>query len=193
MVRDFLLKTRWKKVNGNGGTPPPLQPSVTKVSEPFPKRNKTYRFCKESSTVSGTVHGFATETHLQWCATKIQKIQQCEKNTQKYSSVQQKYRKIQQCDTKIQTNAAVWKKYRKIQQCAIKIQECAKNTDKYSSVQQKYNSVKKQARKPRSYASLKLRLTDLPTHLLTRVKSRATSVAKNHPHHHMSIQLWLIY
>ena len=39
----------------------------------------------------------------------------------------------------------------------------------------------KQARKPRSYASLKLRLTDLPTHLLTRVKSRATSVAKNVP------------
>ena len=35
-----------------------------------------------------------------------------------------------------------------------------------------------QARKPRSYASSKLRLTDLLTYLLTRVKSRATSVAK---------------
>ena len=34
---------------------------------------------------------------------------------------------------------------------------------------------RKQARKPRSYASLKLRLT----HSLTGVKSRATSVAKN--------------
>ena len=33
----------------------------------------------------------------------------------------------------------------------------------------------KQARKPRSYASSKLR----PSHLLTRVKCRATSVAKN--------------
>ena len=37
----------------------------------------------------------------------------------------------------------------------------------------------KQARKPRSYASLKLRLTYSLTHLLTRVKSTATSVAKN--------------
>ena len=36
----------------------------------------------------------------------------------------------------------------------------------------------KQARKPRSYASLKLRPSDLLTHSLTRVKSRATSVAK---------------
>ena len=36
-----------------------------------------------------------------------------------------------------------------------------------------------QARKPRSYASLKLRLTDSLTDLLTRVKCRATSVAKN--------------
>ena len=35
-----------------------------------------------------------------------------------------------------------------------------------------------QARKPRSYASLKLRPSDSLTHLLTRVKSRATSVAK---------------
>ena len=38
----------------------------------------------------------------------------------------------------------------------------------------------KQARKPRSYASLKLRPSDSLTHLLTRVKSRATSVAKKH-------------
>ena len=37
----------------------------------------------------------------------------------------------------------------------------------------------KQARKPRSYASSKLRLTDSLTHLLTGVKCRATSVAKN--------------
>ena len=37
---------------------------------------------------------------------------------------------------------------------------------------------KKQARKPRSYASLKLRPTHLLTYLLTRVKCRATSVAK---------------
>ena len=36
-------------------------------------------------------------------------------------------------------------------------------------------NIKKQARKPRSYASPKLRLT----HLLTGVKCRATSVAKN--------------
>ena len=35
-------------------------------------------------------------------------------------------------------------------------------------------AIQKQARKPRSYASLKLR----PTYLLARVKSRATSVAK---------------
>ena len=35
-----------------------------------------------------------------------------------------------------------------------------------------------QARKPRSYASLKLRPTHLLTYLLTRVKCRATSVAK---------------
>ena len=35
-----------------------------------------------------------------------------------------------------------------------------------------------QARKPRSYASPKLRPTDLPTYLLTGVKCRATSVAK---------------
>ena len=41
-----------------------------------------------------------------------------------------------------------------------------------------FNSVCKQARKPRSYASLKLRPSDLLTHSLTRVKSRATSVAK---------------
>ena len=39
---------------------------------------------------------------------------------------------------------------------------------------------KKQARKPRSYASLKLQLTDSLTYLLTRVKCRATSVAKNY-------------
>ena len=37
---------------------------------------------------------------------------------------------------------------------------------------------KKQARKPRSYASSKLRLTDSLTDLLTGVKCRATSVAK---------------
>ena len=37
----------------------------------------------------------------------------------------------------------------------------------------------KQARKPRSYTSPKLRLTDSLTHLLTGVKCRATSVAKN--------------
>ena len=36
----------------------------------------------------------------------------------------------------------------------------------------------KQARKPRSYASLKLRPTHLLTYLLTRVKCRATSAAK---------------
>ena len=36
----------------------------------------------------------------------------------------------------------------------------------------------KQARKPRSCASLKLRPTHLLTYLLTRVKCRATSVAK---------------
>ena len=36
----------------------------------------------------------------------------------------------------------------------------------------------KQARKPRSHASPKLRLTDSLTHLLTGVKCRATSVAK---------------
>ena len=36
----------------------------------------------------------------------------------------------------------------------------------------------KQARKPRSYASPKLRLTDSLTDLLTGVKCRATSVAK---------------
>ena len=41
------------------------------------------------------------------------------------------------------------------------------------------HSVWKQARKPRSYASLKLRPSNLLTHSLTRVKSRATSVAKN--------------
>ena len=39
--------------------------------------------------------------------------------------------------------------------------------------------LEKQARKPRSYASPKLRLTDSPTHWLTGVKCRATSVAKN--------------
>ena len=39
--------------------------------------------------------------------------------------------------------------------------------------------LQKQARKPRSYASPKLRLTDSLTHLLTGVKCRATSVAKN--------------
>ena len=38
---------------------------------------------------------------------------------------------------------------------------------------------RKQARKPRSYASPKLRLTDSLTYLLTGVKCRATSVAKN--------------
>ena len=38
---------------------------------------------------------------------------------------------------------------------------------------------RKQARKPRSYASLKLRPTHLLIYLLTRVKCRATSVAKN--------------
>ena len=37
----------------------------------------------------------------------------------------------------------------------------------------------KQARKPRSYASPKLRPTHSLTHLLTGVKCRATSVAKN--------------
>ena len=41
------------------------------------------------------------------------------------------------------------------------------------------NSRKKQARKPRSYASPKLRLTDSLTDLLTGVKCRATSIAKN--------------
>ena len=40
-------------------------------------------------------------------------------------------------------------------------------------------TLKKQARKPRSYASLKLRLTYSLTHILTKVKSTATSVAKN--------------
>ena len=40
----------------------------------------------------------------------------------------------------------------------------------------------KQARKPRSYASSKLRLSHLLTYLLTRVKSRATSIAKNNMH-----------
>ena len=38
--------------------------------------------------------------------------------------------------------------------------------------------IQKQARKPRSYASPKLRLTDSLTDLLTGVKCRATSVAK---------------
>ena len=38
--------------------------------------------------------------------------------------------------------------------------------------------VDEQARKPRSYASLKLRPSDLLTYSLTRVMSRATSVAK---------------
>ena len=40
-----------------------------------------------------------------------------------------------------------------------------------------HNLLLKQARKPRSYASLKLWLTDSLTYLLTRVKCRATSVA----------------
>ena len=40
-------------------------------------------------------------------------------------------------------------------------------------------ALSKQARKPRSYASPKLRLTHSLTHLLTGVKCRATSVAKN--------------
>ena len=40
-------------------------------------------------------------------------------------------------------------------------------------------TIKKQASKPRSYASSKLRPTDWLTHLLTWVKCRATRVAKN--------------
>ena len=42
-------------------------------------------------------------------------------------------------------------------------------------------ALRKQARKPRSCASLKLRPSDLLTYSLTRVKSRATSVAKKFP------------
>ena len=43
-----------------------------------------------------------------------------------------------------------------------------------------------QARKPRSYASLKLRLTHSLTYSLTRVKSRATSVAKKPRRRHIT-------
>ena len=42
-----------------------------------------------------------------------------------------------------------------------------------------YSFIKEQARKPRSYASSKLRLTHSLTYSLTGVKCRATSVAKN--------------
>ena len=46
-------------------------------------------------------------------------------------------------------------------------------------MREKEEEEEKQARKPCSYASLKQRPSDQPTHLLTRVKSRATSVVKN--------------
>ena len=57
-----------------------------------------------------------------------------------------------------------------------------KNTNLWSTLPESNSSLReallyKQARKPRSYASLKLRLTDSLTDLLTGVKCRATSVA----------------
>ena len=54
----------------------------------------------------------------------------------------------------------------------------SKNIDKVPNCFNSVDDVTKQARKPRSYASPKLRLTDSLTHLLTGVKCRATSVAK---------------
>ena len=57
----------------------------------------------------------------------------------------------------------------------IMIRDCILHNQVYN---QNTNVQCKQARKPRSYASPKLRPTDLPTYLLTGVKCRATSVAK---------------
>ena len=50
---------------------------------------------------------------------------------------------------------------------------------KYNTNSQIHKHLKQQARKPRSYASSKLRPTDRLTDSLTGVKCRATSIAKN--------------